>query len=64
MLTMHVQQGTGQCPLCHNSIEVSLGVKTVQAEPVESKLGWDKRAFRRPATTTKPIWQPLHQHAE
>ncbi len=58
MLTMSVPHGTGQCPLCHNNIEVSLDVKTVYVEP---KLGWDRRAFRRPADTTKPIWQPLHQ---
>lgn len=61
---MHVQHGIGQCPLCHSHIEAKLNVEATQSEPQESKLGWDKRAFRRPATTTKPMWQPLHQSAE
>lgn len=64
ILMMRTEHGTGECPLCHCSIEARLDVQTVQAATQEPKLGWDKRAFRRPADTTKPMWQPLHQHAE
>ncbi|MFK7912092.1 MAG: hypothetical protein AB8F34_16050 [Akkermansiaceae bacterium] len=64
ILTMNVSHGTGQCPLCLNNIEVNLDVRTLHVNPGESKLGWDRRAFRRPADTTKPIWQPLHPSAE
>jgi hypothetical protein len=63
-LTMHVEQGTGKCPLCNSPIKVKLSVQAVQPVATEPKLGWDKRAFRRPTDTTKPMWQPVHPSAE
>lgn len=63
---MSVKACEGNCPLCQCPITVNLDVQVSEAkaqEPV-TKKGWDNRAFRRPATTTKPMWQPLHQPAE
>ena len=62
---MHVEHGSGECPLCHSTIKVQLDVQTVLTEKnEESALGWERRAFRRPADTTKPIWQAVHPSAE
>ena len=57
---MHVEHGSGECPLCQSSIEVKLDVQSLQFETAKPRLGWDRRAFRRPTDTTKPMWQSLH----
>lgn len=70
VLTMATKNGSGNCPLCHCRLSVTLDIQTDAAEnntDTRSKAtprGWDSRAFRRPATTDKPVWTPLHEPAE
>ena len=62
MITMCVKSGIGHCPICTCTLSASLHVTIMTGEKEDPiKLGWDKRAFRRPTTTSKPIWQPLHE---
>jgi hypothetical protein len=54
------------CPLCDTAIVVNLDIQKGSSQNSNStpKRGWDNRAFRRPSTADKPMWQPLHQPAE
>ena len=62
---MHVEHGSGECPLCHSTIKVQLDIQTVLTEKKEEPaLGWEKRAFRRPADTTKPMWQAMRHSTD
>lgn len=58
---MHDPQASGPCPLCQCMIKVEFAVSkcedTSTTERETSKLGWDRRSFRRCSPKEKPNWK-------